>query len=124
MSKQKRIRVLVKRVGQEPVIEEIDNTLEAKKAIVGGWIQFVPIEDGLSLWCNDDGKVNGLKPNFNWVHEGQIFDVICGDVYFTGPADDEGYDIDIAAANEAMARLFIVAGQDTTFKTLYDRQGS
>lgn len=31
--------------------------------IVGGWIEAVSLPDGLTLWCNEDGRMQGLTPH-------------------------------------------------------------
>jgi hypothetical protein len=60
------IKVLVCRIGQAPVVEEIDSGLEAMQKIVGGYIENLRLEDGVDLWCNEEGsftqKVNRVIP--------------------------------------------------------------
>lgn len=79
----KKIKVLLVKVGEEPKVVEIENTLEAKQKIVGGYIEMVcpPIhDDSAVIICNEEGKIMGLKPNrFLLTEEGIPFDVVCGD---------------------------------------------
>jgi len=54
------VRVLVCRVGAAPVAEalvpdERGNYLAAMQSIVGGLVTVIGLEDGLDLWCNDQG---------------------------------------------------------------------
>ena len=77
-SKEK-LRVLMKKVGQEPEEIEIENTLKAKQRLVDGLIEVVYVSDGLLLVCNEEGKLDGLLPNL--VFE---FDYIAGDCFFIG----------------------------------------
>lgn len=75
----RKLRILMKRVNQEPEEMEIEDTLEAKQALVDGLIEVVYVSDGLLLICNEEGKLDGLLPNL--VFE---FDYIAGDCFFIG----------------------------------------
>ena len=76
---QKQIRILVKKVGEDPIVKVIPNTLEAKQKIVGGLIEVVPYQDDMLLVCNDEGKIIGLKPNVCF-----DMDYIAGDMFVIG----------------------------------------
>ena len=89
-----KIKVLYKRVGREPeVIEientlheviEIENTLHAMQSLVGGFIEVIPY-DYYELVCNDEGKLQGLYPNVGFDYDvinGNFF--IANDNYETG----------------------------------------
>lgn len=67
------IKVLKIDIGQPPVIKEIQNNLDGLQAEVGGLIQVIGLEDNCLLVCNDEGKLNGMKPN-RWFYD----DIICG----------------------------------------------
>lgn len=71
------IEVLVYRPGQDSVVEKVENTLEAQQALVGGYIEMVPLGKGLYLVCNEEGKLRGLERN---IHVG--FDVVVGNCFF------------------------------------------
>ena len=73
------IRVLKIDVGQPPVIKEIQNDLDGLQAEVGGLIQVIGLEDNCLLVCNDEGKLNGMKPN-RWFYD----DIICGPFFICG----------------------------------------
>jgi hypothetical protein len=45
------------------VVEEIEDSLEAMQAIVGGYLETIRLGPGLSLICNEDGKRLELPPN-------------------------------------------------------------
>jgi hypothetical protein len=74
----KMIKVIVKKIGKDPYIEEIKDDIEAMQGIVGGYIEAVPVGDGMYMVCNEDGIREGLKPNFR-TDSGIIY----GDVFFT-----------------------------------------
>lgn len=78
------MRVVVKKVGQTPEVKEIENELRDLQSIVGGYIQCFGIIDNILCVCNEEGKLNGLAPNF--IFNG---DVIVGDVFFCSAGEDD-----------------------------------
>ena len=72
------IRVLVARVGAGPVVESIENTLPAAQRLVGGYVESISLGEGVSLMCNEEGKLRGLMPNLRLPG-----DLIRGDVFIT-----------------------------------------
>jgi len=58
------MRAIVKEVGKSPKVEEIKNDLETMQGLVGGYIEAVNAGQGICLVCNEEGKLNGLPPNF------------------------------------------------------------
>lgn len=75
----KRLRVIYKEVGKEPVVMEIEDTLEAKQKLVGGLIEVVPYKENLLLVCNEEGKILNQKPNINFG-----YDYIAGNCFVIG----------------------------------------
>ena len=69
----------------------IQNTLEAKQAFVGGYIEAIyPFEDPAAIICNEEGKLNGLELNRALYDEqGNIYDVIAGLFLVCGVDGDE-----------------------------------
>ena len=71
-----------------------DITLESLQQGVGGLIQPIRL-DGLTLWCNDEGKIEGL-PHNPYAQElwdrvyGVKTDYLVGDVVITGGTDEKG----------------------------------
>ena len=62
--KENQILVVIKEPGKEPRVEPLfDNTLDAFKEAVGGWIECVTIADDLVIICNEEGKLRGLPFN-------------------------------------------------------------
>jgi len=73
-------RIVVKRVGQEPVVETREEiSLEVMQEIVGGNIKLLGLPNGIDLWLNEEGKLIDLYPN---VALGQ--EIIVGDIFFAG----------------------------------------
>ena len=85
----KRIKVLVKPVNEKPYITEISNNLASLQKIVGGLIEIVAFANGIDMIVNEEGKMNGSKPNFYYSRNGYT-DLIFGDVLFTGVNYAEG----------------------------------
>lgn len=76
--KEKVLKILLKRVGREPEVRFIENTLRAKQMLVSGLIEVVPFDDVL-LICNEEGKLFNFPPNLNFG-----YDYIAGDCFLVG----------------------------------------
>lgn len=82
MAEVKKVRVLLKNPGEEPVFVEIETTLIAMQRLVGGMIELVYHPDlprGAHMYCNEEGKFAGLAPN--------LFlnpDILVGPAFFCG----------------------------------------
>lgn len=72
MAKTKSKKVIVVRVGQKPVVETIDGSLESMQKLVGGYIERVNVGNGMALYCNEEGLLIGLPPN-GTPYKGQQF---------------------------------------------------
>lgn len=95
------IRILLFPVGGPPETRDIDGSLESMQAVVGGgYIQFVPVAQGLDLVCDEEGKLNGALPN-RVVPE--LNDVIFGP-FFVSASDDEGEARSLSELELARAR--------------------
>lgn len=59
-----KISVLLVEPNKYPKMIEIDDTLEAMQAMVGGDIEeYMPFEDEVAIVCHEEGKLIGLPPN-------------------------------------------------------------
>lgn len=85
-----KIRVLVKEPGKPSEAREIENTLEAFQAIVGGHIEALRITDSLACYIHDEGKLIKLAPNFVIpTFNPAKFDMVCGPaVFFRSDGED------------------------------------
>jgi hypothetical protein len=77
-------------------VRELDSIeLETLQKAVGGWVQAIGLRPDLTMWMNEEGKMNGLSHNpvgqslWDNVY-GKETDYIVGDVVFTGGTDDDG----------------------------------
>ena len=84
-SEEKKLRIVYKEVGKDPIVMEIEDTLEAKQKLVGGLIEVVPYKDDLLLICNEEGKITNLKPNIQF-----DYDYIAGNCFIIGDDYENG----------------------------------
>lgn len=76
-----------------------DASYESIRDGVGGWIEAAPTDESLTLWVNEEGKINGLPLNplghalwgevdiYGCIAAG---DWLAGPCVITGPPDDDG----------------------------------
>ena len=81
-----------------PTRTEITEYDELNSAL-GGWIEAVPTNATVTIWCNEEGKLKGLPYNdpamelwkrvdeFGCIPAG---DYVAGPIVVQGPVDDEG----------------------------------
>jgi hypothetical protein len=83
--KEKKIQALMIPPKAHPMEVTLQNHLDAlQKAVsVGtdyqGLIEVIPLEEGVCLMCNEEGKFNGLEPNRRFGD-----DILCGTFYIVG----------------------------------------
>lgn len=74
------MKIIVLEPNKELEIREIEGTLKDYQELVGGYIEAVPTKnDNILLVCNEEGKLQGLEPNFR-IGE----NVIVGTAIFVG----------------------------------------
>ena len=93
-----KITVLVKQPGKIARVTEVENSLEGFRSVVGDGLEEIPLDydvllshiPGICAFCNDEGKINNMKPNFII---GNLFngcyDVVCGPAVFAGVEDED-----------------------------------
>jgi hypothetical protein len=80
------IRAIVCRMGGDPIVEEIEPTMEAAHRIVGGRLDCMllagegTVGRGIDLWCNDDAIELELPANRILRIPGGIF-MVLGDFF-------------------------------------------
>lgn len=82
--KEDTIKVIMLQPGKLAKAVEIDASLEGmQRAVGGGLIEAVyPFDEEVCLVCNEEGKINGMRPNralYNEDHE--MIDIICGPAF-------------------------------------------
>lgn len=102
-------------------VTEFDGGLRELQAAVGGLVEAIPTDESVTIWCNDEGKLDGLPPNrlamdvwIRWDVHGCMavgFDWIAGDVVVTGGVDGRGETLDLGDdARRWVARVARDAG--------------
>ena len=89
------MKVVVVEPEKNPVVKEINGSLDSMQNVVGGWIQHImPWADDVALICNEEGKLRGLPLNrFVITDLGQIIDYIAGTFFICyAPADSENFE--------------------------------
>ena len=83
MSEEKKIKVVLLEPGKLARTAEIDASLEGMQKIVGGMIEgFYPFEEEVCIVCNDESKINGMRPNRSVKSdEGIMVDFIFGPAF-------------------------------------------
>jgi hypothetical protein len=91
--------------------------------VVGGTFDVVVSDTGeTSLWFNDEGKLNGMDPNFKatkiWWQLNPAFDgqdYLAGPVLITGGADMNGNTLGVGPEAEDVVRSMAVVGAKSDF---------
>lgn len=93
--KEEKIKVLYVEPNKLPIEMIIDNTLEAKQKLVGGYIQcaYLLDDDNVSLICNEEGKLDGLPLNRDIG-----YDIIAGPFIIAGDDFENGEFISLTDA--------------------------
>lgn len=90
------MKIIRVKVGRAPELVEIDNTLDALQAEVGGYIQAIyPFDDPVALICDEEGKLKGKEPNKLLMNAivGEPIDIIVGDFLIVGLGEEDFTDI-------------------------------
>ena len=88
--KEKQVKALMIEPYKHPCVVELESDLDSLQKAVSigapeqGLIEFVYLEDNVSILCNEEGKLIGLTPN-RWLGE----DILCG-VFYVVAENDEG----------------------------------
>ena len=82
------MKAIRKKLGCEPEIVEVENTLKALQAEVGGYIETVTIASDAVIICNEEGRILGLPDNCRFYGVDFV-----GTVLIVGTKDDEFCDV-------------------------------
>lgn len=102
------MRVLKIEPGKEPVVINIENTLEALQEAVGGYIETLTFVSDAALIVDEEGKLKGKPYNFTFCGE-----VLVGTVLFVGVDGEEFCDIPAMAA-DFITKIFRRRERDDT----------
>ena len=85
--------VLKKEPGKDPVLTDIDNTLEAFQKNVEGYIETVTLTEELVIVCNEEGRIQSLPYNCTVMNAD-----FCGKILIAGIDGDEFTDVPTTTA--------------------------
>lgn len=77
------ITVMVKNPGRPWHESRVRKELSKSQTLVGGYIETVPVDEGMMLMVNEEGKLRGMAANFEYRQ-----DILCGPVVAVGILDD------------------------------------
>ena len=115
------MQVVVVEPKKKPVVQEIGDSLEAMKKIVGGPIEAVyPFDEPVALICNEEGKLLNLPLNRALRDdEGNVYDIISGTFFLcAAPQDSDRFtsltDQQVKTYMERFDRpeMFLTVGSD------------
>jgi hypothetical protein len=93
--------IIIKATGDTEVKELDKIDYDFLNQTCGGWIQHISFGNGVAMYCNEEGKIDGLPYNHKatsiWVNTYGDTDLISGDVVIVGDLDDEGEDSGLTA---------------------------
>lgn len=67
---------VIKKPGEAPYVDHIENDLKEFQEIVGGYIETVTVASDLVLICNEEGRLMGLPFNVEVANVGFVGTVI------------------------------------------------
>ena len=91
-----KVRCIIKRPDEKyGHVTNISTSLKNLQKIVGGFIQTVTLTDNTVIICNEEGKINGLEPNFI-IGTAPFQDVIVGEAIVIGTDGEDFCDLPIS----------------------------
>lgn len=91
------VRAVIIPVEGDMIRRTIDRSglLSAAQTVVGGWIEGVVLGEEATLYCNEEGKLQGMPLNprataLCKAHKAIPGDHICGSAIVLGPANQDG----------------------------------
>ena len=112
------VRVLVVQTNRlKPWDVYIYDTLAGMQQTVNGSIEyFEPWNDNVAIVCNEEGKINGMRPNRKVYSEsGRLLDIIYGDFFIIG-VDDEGGNVSLT---DEQVNKYMTMFEDASSKVSY-----
>lgn len=96
--------------GNTEVLPFVGDQLKLLQEAVGGWVETYTLDENLSIWFNEEGKIHKLPFNQAatslWMKHKGGTDFIVGVAVFTGGTDDEGNSLGLDEAGVQKVRTF------------------
>lgn len=88
------LKVSVDGVTEVVDLDAPEGSMKVLQSAVGGWYEAVDLNEEVTLWCNEEGKILGLPTHAGATRFYQTAfntqDWIAGNIILTGGVDDEG----------------------------------
>ena len=108
--KDNKIRIVICMRGMPATLGDVENDLEAMQALVGGYIEVMPLSGGVVLVCNEEGKIDGSKPNRELkMRDGTLLDTIRGTFFLCRTEGEE-----FASLEDADVKKLLLQFRDRT----------
>ena len=78
-----KIKALIIKPNEYPIVQKIENTLKSLQSIVGGFIEPFGMEDAIAI-VNEEGKILGLEPNRRYGN-----DILVGNTIIVGDGEED-----------------------------------
>ena len=102
--------------GEVTELDLSSDSLNKLQTAGGGWVQAIDLASDLSMWCNEEGKLNSLPHNpyaqYMWDKVfGAHTDYLVGDIVLTGGTDSEGETIGLTQEQVDIMKLTVAKVQ-------------
>ena len=115
--------------GKTAQVIEIEGGLEGMQKFVGGFIEAVyPFDDPVAIVCNEEGKLNGMKPNRAlYTEDGEMFDIVAGPMFVCGLGEEnfaslQGELLEKSLDKYKHPEVFVKIGHDILAMKVPERQ--
>ncbi|MBO5178955.1 MAG: DUF3846 domain-containing protein [Clostridia bacterium] len=78
--KKKLNTIVFKEPNKDPVVMQIENSLEAEQKLIEGYIQAVNVEENVCIICDEEGVLKCKKPNI----QHKIYGTLVGNIFVIG----------------------------------------
>ena len=87
--------IIIKTTGETEIVDFESDSLAVLQSAVGGWVQAIDLNANLTLWVNEEGKLedlphNPLAQHYFDLRFGTGADIIVGNAVLTGGTDSNG----------------------------------
>ncbi|MDO4501387.1 MAG: DUF3846 domain-containing protein [Erysipelotrichaceae bacterium] len=91
------IKGILVKAGEQPKIVEFEESLESLQSFVGGYIEMIQLteDEDVDIVINEEGKLLGLDANRILMRNGQIVDVLVGDLIVVGANPNTGETVSV-----------------------------
>ena len=116
-----KVKILVVRPNEEPVVELLSGDYRSIRNVVGGHFQTTYHYEPELLVCNDEGKINGSEPNRVVYSDGEPIDVIFG-TFFICAEDEEGEFVSLTEEKiQHYKELFALSNTPKDWSSVYSK---